>query len=135
MRFLSKLNAITFADEAQLRMALKVYLDTWFASRAAGVQAPPVREGRRMRWLERVLEPARAGRTAKQWRRMQAAIALTIGTDAMVILRDVCRLEDEEAQEVLLWAARALLRAALDEPRAAVAPRAKPPARRRAKSA
>ncbi|MEO6027110.1 MAG: TetR/AcrR family transcriptional regulator [Candidatus Binatia bacterium] len=115
-RFVEKFNATTFAEEARMRMALKVYLDTWFAGRADGVKAPPVREGRRMRWLERVLEPARRGRTKQQWRRLQAALALTGGTDAMVIMKDVCRLDDAEAQDVLLWAARALLRAGLEEP-------------------
>jgi AcrR family transcriptional regulator len=119
LRFVEAFNAVTFAEEARMRMALKVYLDTWFASRSDGDHAPPVREGRRMRWLERVLEPARRGATKQQWRRLQAALALTGGTDAMVIMKDVCRLDDKEAQDVLLWAAQALLRAGLSEPRAA----------------
>ncbi len=119
LRFVARFNATTFGEEARMRMALKVYLDTWFAGRADGDHAPPVREGRRMRWLERVLEPARRGRTKPQWRRLQAALALTGGTDAMVIMKDVCRLDDQEAQDVLLWAARALLRAGLEEPRSA----------------
>ena len=64
-----------------------------------------------MRLLERVLEPARNSMKKPQWQRLQAALALTIGTESMVIMKDVCRLNDEEAQEVLLWAAQALLRA------------------------
>jgi len=118
VRFVEAFNAITFAEEARMRMALKVYLDTWFAGRGDGESAPPVREGRRMRWLERVLEPVRRDTTKPQWRRLLAALALTGGTDAMVIMKDVCRLDDAEAQDVLRWAARALLRAGLDEPRA-----------------
>jgi AcrR family transcriptional regulator len=115
LAFLRELNSIAFANEPQMRMALKVYLDTWLGS-GAGAQAPPVREGRRMRWLEAVLAPAKKrGGAKKQWRRLQAALALTAGTDAMVIMKDVCRLSDEEAQEVLLWAARTLLRAGLQE--------------------
>ena len=114
LAFLQEFNSIAFANEAQMRMALKVYLDTWLGSRNA-VQAPPVREGRRMRWLETVLAPAKRGGTAKQWKRLQAALALTAGTDAMVIMKDVCRMKDAEAQEVLLWAARTLLRAGLQE--------------------
>jgi hypothetical protein len=98
--FTKLLNAITFTNEAQMRMALKVYLDTWFQE-SEGTRRPEVREGRRMRWLEAVLEPARRGTTPRQWRRLQAALALTLGTDSMVIMKDVCRLDDEEAQEVL----------------------------------
>jgi AcrR family transcriptional regulator len=114
LAFLQKFNSIAFANEAQMRMALKVYLDTWLGNRANS-QAPSVREGRRMRWLEAVLAPAKRGRSKKQWKRMQAALALTAGTDAMVIMKDVCRMDDQEAQEALLWAARALLRAGLKD--------------------
>jgi AcrR family transcriptional regulator len=113
--FLREFNSIAFANEAEMRMALKVYLDTWLGNRE-GTQMPPVREGRRMRWLETVLEPAKRGRTKKQWRRLQAALALTAGTDAMVVMKDVCRMDDKEAQEVLLWAAQTLLRGGLEEP-------------------
>ena len=110
-RFLQTFNSIAFDDEAQMRMALKVYLDTWLA----GAGAAPVREGRRMRWLEHVLEPARRDMPKAQWRRLQAALALTIGADAMIVMKDVCKLDDDEAQDVLLWAAQALLRAGLSE--------------------
>jgi AcrR family transcriptional regulator len=115
LAFLREFNSIAFANEAQSRMALKVYLDTWLGNRD-GAQAPPVRKGRRMRWLEGVLEPAKRGRSKKQWRRLQAALALTAGSDAMVIMKDVCRMDDKEAQEVLLWAAQTLLRGGLEEP-------------------
>lgn len=113
--FLKAFNSITFANEAQMRMALKVYLDTWLGGRD-GARTPPLREGRRMRWLEAVLQPARSGITKHQWRRLHAALALTAGTDAMVIMKDVCRMNDEEAQEVLLWAAQTLLRSGLQRP-------------------
>jgi len=114
-KFLGKANGVTFAEEAQMRMALKVYLDTWFANRGKGKGVPPVREGRRMRLFERVLEPACARLSKRQWRRLQAALSLTMGTEPMVIMKDVCRLGDKEAQEVLLWAAKALLKAGLEE--------------------
>jgi AcrR family transcriptional regulator len=114
LAFLREFNSIAFANEPQMRMALKVYLDTWLGS-GTGAQAPPVREGRRMRWLETVLAPAKRGRAKKEWRRLQAALALTAGTDAMVVMKDVCHMNDKEAQEVLLWAARTLLRAGLQE--------------------
>ncbi|MDZ4741645.1 MAG: TetR family transcriptional regulator [Alphaproteobacteria bacterium] len=115
LAFVGKFNAITFAEEARMRMALKVYLDTWFASRGDEAKAPAIREGRRMRWLDRVLEPARRDMTKARWRRLQAALALTGGTEVMVIMKDVCRLDDAEAQEVLLWAAQTLLRAGLED--------------------
>lgn len=106
---------VVCAEEAQMRTALRAYLDNWLTGRRAGADPPPLREGRRMRWLDRVLEPVRVQLPAKDLRRLKAALALTLGMDALVVLKDVCRLKDPEAQEVLRWAARALLRAGLDE--------------------
>lgn len=114
--FTDAINATTFADEPRMRMALKVYQETWFASRGAVGKAPAVREGRRMRWLAQVLAPARKKSGARAaWRRMEAAVALTVGADAMVVMKDVCRLDDREAQDALRWAAQTLLRAGLAE--------------------
>lgn len=113
--FVEAFYRITFGEEARMRMALKVYLDTWFASHADDGGVPAVREGRRMRWLEQVLAPARPGLSGPQWQRLKAALALTSGPDAMIVMKDVCHLEDDEAREVLQWAARALLLAARRE--------------------
>jgi hypothetical protein len=66
-----------------------------------------------MRWLEQVLEPLDL--PADDRRRLQAALALTLGMDSLVVMKDVCGLGDEEAQEVLRWAATAILRAGLGE--------------------
>jgi len=129
LSFVDLFNSVSFAEEARMRMALKVYLDTWFAARGDAGQSPPVREGRRMRWLDQVLEPARRRLPKQQWRRLQAALALTAGADAMIIMKDVCRLTDEEAQETLLWAAQTLLRAGLED-----RPRGKTPAQRKSKA-
>jgi hypothetical protein len=50
----------------------------------------------------------------------RAALALTLGSEALVVMRDVCRIDDDsEAAKVLEWAATALLRAGLAEARAA----------------
>src|SRR5258707_1056360 len=102
---------IVLDDEAQMRPALGVYLDTWLRSRRNGTgDAAPVREGRRMRWLDDVLEPLH-GLPDEQKRRLRAALALTLGIDSIVVMKDVCELDDEESLEVLRWAATALLRA------------------------
>lgn len=110
---------IVLAEEPQMRTALRAYLDTWLAGRRKTARATPVREGRRMRWLDTVLSPARRELTERQRRRLQAALALTLGMDAFIVLKDVCRLSDGEAQDVLRWAAQTLLRAGLDEARGA----------------
>ena len=132
LRLLDAFNPAVFADQAPMRTALRVYLDSWFERRRAGEESPPVREGRRTRWLDEALEPVWRGMPARQWRRLRAALSLTLGSEALVVMKDVCRLEDEEALAVLRWAAAALLRTGLDEARQAAPVR--PEARRRAKA-
>jgi hypothetical protein len=64
-----------------------------------------------MRWLDQVLEPfAAIPDDPKQ--RLRAALALTLGIDSLVVLKDVCGLEDDEALDVLRWTATAILRGA-----------------------
>lgn len=108
-------NPIALAEEAQMRTALRAYLDHWLAAGRNPGKAPPVREGRRMRWLDKALEPERGHLPKRQWQRLKAALALTLGMDALIVMKDVCRLKNDEALEVLRWAAQALLRAGLAE--------------------
>lgn len=128
LRLLDTFGPIVVAEEDHFRRALRVYLDTWLRQRRDGAGgAPAVREGRRMRWLDTVLEPAE-GLDEDRRRRLQAALALTLGIDALVVMKDVCHLDDDEALATLRWAAGALLRAGLEEAGAEPPPRA---ARRR----
>ena len=112
---LDAFNPIVLVDEAPFRRALWVYQDTWLRSHRNGDETPAVREGRRMRWLGQVLEPLDAMPEERK-QRLQAALALTLGPDSLVVMKDVCRLDDDEALEVLRWTATAILRAALAEP-------------------
>jgi AcrR family transcriptional regulator len=103
-----------FSEEAHMRMALRLYQDQWIEERLRDRQAAPVvREGRRMRWLDEALAPLKPSMGEAKWRRLRAALALTIGVEALSVMKDVCRIDDEEAFEVLRWAALALLRAGM----------------------
>jgi AcrR family transcriptional regulator len=114
LRLLETFGPIVLAEETQLRRALRVYQDTWLRERRnGGAGAPTVREGRRTRWLDEVLEPLELPDERK--RRLRAALALTVGIDSIVIMKDVCRLDDEEALATLRWAAEAILRAGMEE--------------------
>jgi AcrR family transcriptional regulator len=109
-------NRIVVENESQYRAALRVYLDTWFENRRGeSGSVPRVRAGRRMRWLEETLKPLRGRLPAPLMRRLKNALALTMGIDSVVIMKDVCSLEDDEALEVLKWAARLILEGAISE--------------------
>jgi AcrR family transcriptional regulator len=114
LRLVDAFNAIAATEEVSMRTALRVYLDTWLENHRKGIEIP-VREGRRMRWLDRALEPTRPSLTRRSRRRLHCALALTIGIDALVVMKDVCHLDDAEAQATLRWAATALLRAAAED--------------------
>ena len=105
---------MAIAEEAAMRAAMRAYLDAWFTAREKGEAAPDVREGRRMRWLATALAPELAALPPAKARRLHAALALTMGIEPLVVMKDVCRADDAEARETLAWAAEALLAAALD---------------------
>ena len=113
VRLLDTFMPIVVAEEVPLRAAMRVYLDTWLEARRRGEPLPKVREGRRMRWLDTAIEPVRRQLGKTELRRLRAALALTLSIDALVVLKDVVQLNDEEALAVLRWAAVALLRASL----------------------
>jgi AcrR family transcriptional regulator len=107
-------DGIVLAEEEHYRTFTRVSLDTWLRARRNGEDAPVVREGRRMGWLETVLAPADE-LPLEHKHRLHAALALTLGGEAIITMKDVCRLDNDETLAVLRWAATALLRAGLHE--------------------
>jgi AcrR family transcriptional regulator len=80
-------------------------------SHAAG----PLRGYRRVEWIERALEPVRERLDAKRFERLVSALAMVIGWEALVVQRDIRGLSAADGEELSVWAARALLRATLEE--------------------
>jgi AcrR family transcriptional regulator len=111
---LATFNSIVVSEEIAMRTALRVYLDIWLERRRRDEVPAPVREGRRIRWLDEALEPLRREMRPAQWRRLRSALALTLGVEALVVMKDVCNLSDEEALATLAWTAQTLLRAGLE---------------------
>lgn len=79
------------------------------------------RVGRRLRWVEEALDALREQLDATRFARLVTALALCTGIETQIVLRDVCALDQDEAEKVTRWAAQALLRASLSE-RASEAP-------------
>jgi AcrR family transcriptional regulator len=110
-------NEHVLADEELYRRALRTYLDLWLAARDKDPAEafPTVREGRRMRWFGDTLALLRDTVPEPTLQRMQRALCMVMGTEAMVVMRDVCRLDADEALAVARWAAEAILQAGLAE--------------------
>jgi len=108
------LNRYIADHESLYRTAQRHYLDTWLAAERAGEgHDRQIREGRRLRWIAAALAPLRVRLPEAELRRLQAALCLVMGGEAYTVLRDVCRLEPDDAIATANWAARALLAAAL----------------------
>jgi AcrR family transcriptional regulator len=101
-------------DEPRIRMALGVYQDTWLrAHRDGSATWLRLRQGRRMRWFDTVLQPLALSEDRRQ--RLKTVLALAFGPDSLIVLKDVCGLSSTEASATLRRAALALLRAELRE--------------------
>ncbi|MEP0706748.1 helix-turn-helix domain-containing protein [Parvibaculum sp.] len=95
-------------NETPLRLMLAKTMER----RVAGDDGLPARQNRRTPMIEAALAPAKAEFSRASLDRLQKALALVIGTEAMIVFKDVLQLDDREAREVKRWAIRALIEAA-----------------------
>jgi len=104
------MNEMIQANEASIRTMLVNSLQRPPA-RARGA-LPVARQNRRTPLIEAALEPARAQFKPAALKTLSQALALVIGTEAMVVMKDVLQLDEPQAQRVRRWAIRALVDAA-----------------------
>jgi AcrR family transcriptional regulator len=105
------LHDMIVAHESQLRMMLVHSLLRW-EDGGDGVEVP-ARQNRRTPLIEAALAPARAAFKPAALDTLRKALALIIGTEGMLVCKDVLQLDDAEARRVKLWAVRALVQAAM----------------------
>ena len=86
---------------------------------------PAARGSRRVAWLENALSPVQSRLSKADFSRLVSSICLVVGTEALIILRDIRALDQAGAVDVSVWAAKALLRAALTEAETPAAGRAR----------
>lgn len=112
----SRVEAAEAAVSAMVRSnepALRTMLANALQARIkAGPDDPPVRQNRRSQLIEAALAPGAFSPAARD--RLAKALAFFIGTEAMLVGKDVLQLADAEASEVKRWAIRALVAAALE---------------------
>ncbi|MBX3589483.1 MAG: TetR/AcrR family transcriptional regulator [Burkholderiaceae bacterium] len=100
-------------NEVALRLMLRHTLERSVRrGRRNGDASTPVRQNRRTPLIEAALEPARREFRPAALKTLTRALALVIGTEAMLALKDVLQLDEAEARRVRRWAIRALVDAA-----------------------
>jgi AcrR family transcriptional regulator len=93
-----------YAEERQVRTALRVYHDTWLRD-----PDTRVRKGRRMDWIDKTISPL----PAEVRESLRLTLALAIGPDPVTMLKDVAGLDAERTRRVLKRAAGTMLHAAV----------------------
>lgn len=104
------LEAMIRDNEVALRLMLKHTLDRSVRSPRSADQ--PLRQNRRTPLIEAALEPARGELRPAALKPLKQALAMVIGTEAMLVLKDVLQLDEAEARRTRAWAIRALVDAA-----------------------
>jgi hypothetical protein len=104
------LHDMILANEASLRMMLVHSLQRGVTDQNDG--EIPARQNRRTPLIEAALKPAQNQFKPAALKTLSKALALVIGTEAMVVFKDVLQLDDADARKVKRWAIRALVEAA-----------------------
>ena len=104
------LSGMIAANEASLRMMLAQSMER--VVRGGHDAEVPARQNRRSPLIEAALAPARSQFRPAAVKTLEQALALVIGTESMVVCKDVLQLDDAQALKVRRWAIRALVEAA-----------------------
>jgi AcrR family transcriptional regulator len=73
----------------------------------------PRRGYRRIGWIEQALEPIRAKLNPREFERLVSALAVLMGWEPMILLKDLRGLDEQDAEDVLAFAVRAVVEAGL----------------------
>lgn len=97
--------------EATFRAALELALQHWGREQAGTLgDETPLRRGHRVAMLNKALAPLRDELPKERYADLVHGLSLVFGIESFVILKDICGLEDEAAQAVMIRTAAALLR-------------------------
>lgn len=103
-------DAMIKANEPALRLMLAQTLER--SVRAEADADAPLRQNRRTPLIEAALAPARGEFKPASYALLQKALALIIGTEGAIALKDVLQVDEAEARRIKRWAIRALIEAA-----------------------
>lgn len=109
-RLVNALHHLTVDKELLLRQMIRFTID-----RGSGATGVPPRPTRRLEYVEQALSPLRNQLAPAAYERLSRAIAVMIGIEARIVLKDICGLDDQTILDTERWAAHALVRAAMTE--------------------
>lgn len=95
--------------------AIRLAAAAWIVRDAPSSAARVRRPGNRLDYVARALDDVKDALGNERFGRLVQALAMCMGIESVIVLKDICGLPDEEAEAVTRWATRALLEASLDE--------------------
>jgi AcrR family transcriptional regulator len=105
------LGAVTPEVERLGRALIRLTVESGSSPATHGL---PRRGYRRIEWIEAAIAPLRQELSPPEFQRLLYGLAMVVGWEALIVQRDVCGLTVKQGEELSVWAARALLRAARD---------------------
>ncbi len=104
---------LVLRDEVVIRTIIKLSLERWLEGEAGQEEALAMRPGQRLTWIGEALGDLPGVDHCTRLRLLQA-LSVLIGSEAIIVLRDVCGLTPEETIQVVRWASRTLVEATLN---------------------
>jgi AcrR family transcriptional regulator len=108
------MNKLLLDDEVGLHAVERSFMSAWLNNPP---ESRPPRPARRMQYVGPIVDALKGELTPAARRRLTHALAMLMGTEAALSLRDVAGASLDEALAASGWAARALVRQALAEAR------------------
>jgi AcrR family transcriptional regulator len=104
------------AHEATHRAALLMALDQWTRRQVGTLgNEPHIVRGHRKGLLQAAVSPLNGRLSKSALDRLTQALSLVFGIESVVVLKDIWHLDRNESDRVAVWAAKALVGAALAE--------------------
>lgn len=113
---------VLLADEVGLHMMERSFMAVWLDN---APNMRPRRPGRRMKYIEPIVESLKGELTPSARKRLAHALSMVMGSEAALAIRDIGGASTDEALAAVAWAAQALVNQARAE---AAAARSKRPA-------
>ncbi len=101
------LRRLSEEHDAELREMIRASLDR--GALPPGKDAPRQRGGRRLDWIRASLDPLRDTIPAHSFEMLTNSLAVCLGIDALMVLRDICGVSGEQAERLMVWMASAFV--------------------------
>jgi AcrR family transcriptional regulator len=110
-RLVDALQRMTLENETLLRQMIRFTID-----RGPVEPGVPPRPSRRLEYIERALAPLDGHLAADELDQLTYALAVVMGIESTLVLRDICGLGPDQILQVQHWAARALVQSVVPRP-------------------